>query len=134
MGIIYHCIPARWRCDGDVDCENGEDEHNCPSVTFSTVLPFPPSAYATCSNTQFTCTDFACIHQAWQCDGDVDCSDGSDEKGCGSVTCAADQFQCDDRCIQNALQCDGQTNCPNGEDEKDCGTYSLNMLEAYDPF
>lgn len=25
------CIPRSWRCDGDIDCKNEEDEKNCTS-------------------------------------------------------------------------------------------------------
>ena len=27
----HRCIPPNWRCDGGVDCRNGEDEANCDS-------------------------------------------------------------------------------------------------------
>ena len=30
----------------------------------------------------FECTDGECIYDAFQCDGENDCKDGSDEKGC----------------------------------------------------
>jgi len=30
----------------------------------------------------FTCHDGGCALQAWTCDGDLDCEDGSDEEGC----------------------------------------------------
>lgn len=28
------CIPRSWRCDGDIDCKNEEDEKNCTSKSF----------------------------------------------------------------------------------------------------
>lgn len=27
------CIPVSWRCDGENDCDNGEDEENCGKKT-----------------------------------------------------------------------------------------------------
>ena len=26
---VERCIPAAWRCDGEADCSNGEDEEDC---------------------------------------------------------------------------------------------------------
>lgn len=72
------CIPDRWKCDGDHDCNDKSDEMNCPTTRKSL-----------CSNQEFTCKDNSgeCIHIAWHCDGDVDCSDGSDEPdGCKLMT------------------------------------------------
>jgi len=35
-----------------------------------------------CPDDLFTCLDGGCALQAWTCDGDNDCEDGSDEVGC----------------------------------------------------
>ena len=36
-----------------------------------------------CSKSEFACKDGTCIHEIWQCDGDKDCPDNSDEIDCG---------------------------------------------------
>ncbi|XP_069970434.1 antigen WC1.1 [Penaeus vannamei] len=36
----------------------------------------------TCGADKFTCSSGTCIHREWHCDGQQDCEDGSDERGC----------------------------------------------------
>jgi len=40
------------------------------------------STVETCPSNLFTCANGECVLQAWTCDGDMDCEDGSDEEGC----------------------------------------------------
>lgn len=105
------CVPQRYVCDHDDDCGDRSDEQNCSmspkpfyvcplichkTVThyvFSLILscqyyPFSsPTAYPTCRGNYFTCPSGRCIHQVWVCDGEDDCEDNADEKGCGMITC-----------------------------------------------
>ncbi len=31
---VYSCIPKSWKCDGDGDCDNAEDEYECRELGF----------------------------------------------------------------------------------------------------
>ena len=61
--------------------------HSCNEIS-----SFCPVAARTCSWTQFTCRNGHCIPSGWQCDGDNDCGDYSDETGC-SCKCQVHLFQ-----------------------------------------
>jgi len=41
-----------------------------------------PIAVEPCADDLYTCPSGKCILQAWVCDADSDCEDGSDEEGC----------------------------------------------------
>uniref|UniRef100_A0A8C5HM61 MAM and LDL-receptor class A domain-containing protein 1-like n=1 Tax=Gouania willdenowi TaxID=441366 RepID=A0A8C5HM61_GOUWI len=85
----------------------------------------------TCASDQFQCTySYQCVSQSWQCDGEPDCADRSDEEDCGSLVpgtlppqdlCPTGFYQCSSQiCIPSILRCDGVHDCPDGEDEYSC--------------
>ncbi|XP_046353482.1 very low-density lipoprotein receptor-like isoform X2 [Haliotis rufescens] len=78
---------------------------------------YPPTN-SSCPSTQFQCNDAKCIPMGWRCDGDVDCTDKSDEIDCPSTTCAEDEFHCQDKkCIPMRWTCDKDNDCKDGSDE-----------------
>ncbi|XP_051885187.1 low-density lipoprotein receptor class A domain-containing protein 3 isoform X2 [Pristis pectinata] len=72
----------------------------------------------------FMCSDGRCIPGAWQCDGQPDCFDKSDEKECPRVKskCAPTFFPCASgvHCIIGRFRCNGFEDCPDGSDEENC--------------
>lgn len=92
-----------------------------PPITES---PGSNEVTSTCSDDLFTCNNGECALKSWQCDGDEDCDDGSDELGCPEVTCEAGQFVCANRrCIPGNYQCDGGNDCGDGSDELNCESF-----------
>ncbi|XP_072928415.1 very low-density lipoprotein receptor isoform X1 [Hemitrygon akajei] len=71
-----------------------------------------------CESSQFQCRNGRCIPTVWKCDGDEDCSDGSDESSCAKKTCGSSDFACrDGHCVPGRWQCDGDADCEDGSDE-----------------
>uniref|UniRef100_A0A7N6BYU7 EGF-like domain-containing protein n=1 Tax=Anabas testudineus TaxID=64144 RepID=A0A7N6BYU7_ANATE len=79
-----------------------------------------------CGRNHFTCAvsafgECTCIPAQWQCDGDNDCGDHSDEDGCMLPTCSPLDFHCDNgKCIRRSWVCDGDNDCEDDSDEQDC--------------
>ncbi|VDM94868.1 unnamed protein product [Thelazia callipaeda] len=123
------CIPLSWRCDGDEDCPDGDDEEKCAQISCKPDKEFECVSEPTellVHRSKIRNYPSRCIPKNWVCDGESDCYDSSDEKGCQNITCEEDQFVCEQykgharMCIPKSWKCDGQNDCLDMSDEKDC--------------
>uniref|UniRef100_A0A3Q3IGR0 Heparan sulfate proteoglycan 2 n=1 Tax=Monopterus albus TaxID=43700 RepID=A0A3Q3IGR0_MONAL len=119
------CILLEYLCDNRPDCTDMSDETSCGEwLQFELPTPRPPGPPGPCRADQATCQSGECISRDYICDGEKDCSDGSDEFRCGTPSpCEPNEFKCKNgRCALKLWRCDGDNDCEDNSDETDCPT------------
>lgn len=93
--------------------------HFCVSYFFTFEFVFPLATHQ-CETHQWQCANKRCIPESWQCDGEDDCGDQSDEAPthCSTRICRPGQFKCrNGRCIPQSWKCDVDDDCGDNSDE-----------------
>ncbi|XP_029548487.1 low-density lipoprotein receptor-related protein 1 [Salmo trutta] len=109
------CIPKHFVCDHDNDCSDSSDE-------------FMECEYPKCGPNEFRCANGRCLLQSsWECDGEFDCHDQSDEAP-KNPRCNGPEKKCNDtayacgngNCVNETQLCDRNDDCGDGTDELNC--------------
>lgn len=69
---ILHCFPRARRLISSCDKQ-------AKLWSLNKWLSFSLAVKKTCAESDFVCISGQCVPNRWQCDGDPDCEDGSDE-------------------------------------------------------
>lgn len=93
-----------------------------------------------CTRDEFRCKDGSCISASFQCDGETDCIDESDEANCDRPmqSCPEGEFKCKGalggmggpggRCVLMRFRCDGDNDCGDWSDEENCAKKQVDCM------
>ncbi|XP_054842683.1 low-density lipoprotein receptor-related protein 2-like isoform X2 [Eublepharis macularius] len=107
-------------------------QRTMPTRAATTKAAVPPSTATTqattatpllCRRIEFRCQNReGCVLRDYVCDGENDCTDGSDELNCSQFCSDQGKFMCEsgNKCIDERYRCDGLQHCPDGSDESSC--------------
>ena len=81
-----------------------------------------------CNSDEFACDNGQCVASSLRCDGDMACTDNSDEQDCA---CLSNELKCGNGdCVPVTNLCDGVEHCPDGSDEANCGSeYQMHVTD-----
>ncbi|XP_062138201.1 putative vitellogenin receptor isoform X1 [Drosophila sulfurigaster albostrigata] len=114
------CLTMAHRCNGRKDCADASDEANCELVNGGATKT---RINIKCAIDEFTCHNGEqCLEKSKRCNGQKECSDGSDEDHCAQFDrtklCHDHQHACDNgKCVDYSLMCDGTDDCGDNSDE-----------------
>ncbi len=105
-GMLVDYTPCQVECFVDADCGDLE-KYACEDEE--------PDCVEECADAVFTCEDGDTVPWDFECDGEPDCDDESDEHDdCDSFSCESG-----DQEISLGYECDGEEDCDDGSDEHD---------------